>query len=207
MSTITFNEIAPTVAARVEGCPHGMIVEALRDAAIEFCKRTRTHTIAQQVTLDGTEEPDFDLDEQVLDIIDASINGKRDNVCISYMNDASDEETLMTGHYRIRFTDANNFEIQPEPTLAAPITVDMMVVVAPGPTAGGIHINLWRAHHETLRSGALARLFLEPTKPWSNPQLGAYHEGKFKDAITTEAFNAGRNRAQPARRLRVKPAI
>lgn len=205
MTTLTFNDLAPTVAARVEGCPHGLTVEALRDAAIEFCVKTRTHTIGQQLVLDGTETPNFSLDEQVIDIIDASIGGKRDNVRISYANDPSDEDELEAGKYRIRFVDANNFEIQPAPTLLAPVTIDLMVVVAPGPTAGGIHFDLWRRHHEALRSGALARLFMEPTKPWSNPQLGAHHDGKFREAITKEAFNAGRNRTQPARRLRVKP--
>jgi hypothetical protein len=204
MTTITFNEMAPTVAARVEGCPHGMIIEALRDASIEFCTKTRTHTIAQQLTLDGTEQPDFGLDEQVLDIIDASIGGKRENVCISYANDPSDEDELEAGKYRIRFVDANNFEILPAPTVLAPITIDLMVCVAPGPTANGVHIDLWRRHHKALRNGALASLLDESGKPWANETAAAKRLKSFEDAITKEAGYAGRNRTQPARRLRVK---
>ena len=205
MSTLTFAEIAPTVAARVEGCPQGLIIEALRDAAIEFCTETRFHAIGQQVTLDGTETPYFGLDEQVIDIIDASIGGKRDNVCITYLNDPSDEEELAEGKYRIRFVDPNNFDIEPTPTVLKPVTVDLLVIVAPGPTASGIHVDLWRRHHEALRSGALSRLFLEPTKPWSNEKLGAYHAGKFSAAMTKAAGEAGRNRTQPGRRLRTQP--
>lgn len=203
---LLFNDLAPTVAARVEGCPHALIIEAIRDAAIEFCTRTRFHTTGYQVVLDGTEEPSFNLDEQVLDILQASMPDKP-NACvhITYLNDPAADD-IDTGDYVLRFVDANNFDITPEPTLAAPLTIDMVIALAPGPTATGVHEDLWRRHHETLRHGALARLFAESKKAWTDAEAANRHLLQFERDVVQAAAYAGRNRTQPGRRLRVKLA-
>lgn len=202
---LMFDDIIATVAARVEGCPHGMMVEALRDAAIEFCSKTRFHTAGHQLTLDGTQEPEFNLDEQVLDIMDASIEGDADaRVCIVHLNDPLWDDPP-DGDYLIRFVDANAFEITPEPTLSAPVTLNLLLALAPGPDAQGIHEDLWRRHKEDLRDGALGRLMAMPKKPWAEPQLASFYLGRFERAMTDAAAYAGRNRTQPGRRLRVKP--
>ena len=36
---------------------------------------------------------------------------------------------------------------------------------------------------ETILNGALGRLYMQPAKPWSSPQLGAYHTKKYKGGI------------------------
>jgi hypothetical protein len=203
---LNFDDLAPTVAARVEGCPHVMVVEALRDAAIDFCVRTRFHAVGHQVNLDGTQEPSFDLEQQVVDILQASIDGD-DEACVHVvrLNDPIADD-IPDGDYVLRFVDANNFEILPAPTLTAPITLNLLLVLAPGPDATGIHEDLWRRHREDLRSGALARLYAEPSKPWSSSGAADAHRALFERAVTKAAAYAGRNRTQPGRRLRVNPA-
>lgn len=37
---------------------------------------------------------------------------------------------------------------------------------------------------DTIRSGALSRLFAMPGQPWSNPQAAAYYRALFEEGIT-----------------------
>jgi hypothetical protein len=201
----SFDDISHHVAARVEGCPHGFVVEALRDTAIDFCVRTRFHTTGHQLVLDGAEDPGFDLEEQVIDIVDASVEGSDACVHVMYLNDPLADD-LGANEYALRFTDPNEFELLPAPTLAAPVTLNLLVCLAPGPDAAGIHDDLWRRHHETLKNGALARLFAESKKVWGDPAEATRRLALYENAVTKAAAEAGRNRTQPARRLRVKPA-
>lgn len=208
----TYIEVIDPILARVEGCPRAVVIEALREACMEFCTRTRVLTTGTQVTLTGAEVPAFDLDTQVVDICEAKITDK--DLLVTFLNDPDAEaDTLADAgyDYALRFTDPNNAEIttadgQAEPSVAAPIVLDMLLVIAPGPTSTEIHTDLWRRYSEELKHGALARLYAELGQPWSNPAAATYRMGKFEMAVTAAAADAGRNRIQPARRLRVRPA-
>lgn len=199
-----FADIANTVAARVEGCPHGFIIEALRDTTIDFCVRTRIMTAGHVMTLDGTETPTIDFDRQVVDIIDAKVAEPGD-VLITYLNDPVADDDIETGCYVLRMAEPNAFDLLPAPTVLAPVTIELLLVIAPGPAASSVDDSVWLRHHEALRNGALARLFDESKKPWSDPAEGARRLGLYERAVTKTAAYEGRNRTQPGRRLRVKP--
>lgn len=204
----TYNDLLGPILARAEGCPNAVALEALRNACIDFCIRSRWYATGSQVVLTGEEVPEFDLVDQVVDICDAKITDK--DVLVTYLNDPDAESDTLGGagyDYAIRFADPNHAEIttaegETEPSVASPLTVDLLLIIAPGPDSTEIPVDLWRRWSEQLTSGALARLFAEPGLPWSNPQLSGYHGGKFEKAITDAAFEAGRNRIQPARQLR-----
>jgi hypothetical protein len=197
-----YTDLIDPVLARVEGCPRAVVVDAMRNSCMDFCTRSRWLVAGTQVTVNGTEVPSFDLDTQVIDIAEARIAGEQ--ILVTYMNDPRVDE-LETGEHAIVFTDPNNIELIPPATVAEPITIDLLVIVAPGPASTEIHVDLWRRWSEALKHGALCRLYEEPGKPWSNPQAGVYCRGMYEDAITSAAAEAGRNRTQPARRLRTKP--
>lgn len=208
-----YTDVLGPLLARAEGCPRALAVDALRNACIEFCAETRWLTTGSQVVLDGTQVPSFDLNVQVLDICEAKVGD--DPVLVTYLNDPAAEPDALAEcgdyDYALRFADPNNPTLTPAtgvaaPSVAAPVTVDLVLCVAPGPESTEIQTDLWRRWSEALKHGALERLLAEPKKPWSDTQLAAYHGGKFRDAITKAASEAGRNRTQPGRRLRVKPA-
>lgn len=207
---ITIASVIDPIHARVEGCPRGFVIEALRDAAIEFCKRTGFHTTWVRSVIDGTQVPRFDLVEQVFNIVDARNADETSDypeVHVFGLNDHEEMEELADGEYAITFVDPNNIQVTPAPTPSAPLTLDLLLSIGPGPDATDLHEDLWRAHHETLRHGALARLYAEIGKPWANPDAANYRAGKFEAAISSTAAVLGRNRKQRARRLRVKPSI
>jgi hypothetical protein len=195
--------IGPTLAL-AEGCPQAVAVDALRNATIEFCTRTRWVTLGQQLTLTGAEVPEFDLTQQVVDIVDAEIDGEP--VDIVHLNDGETVRNLGPGEYALRFADPNFAELTPAPTVAQPVVIDLLLAVAPGPEAADLSVDLWRRWSEALKHGALYRLYAMPSKPWSAPNAVAYHQTEFERAITRASAAAGVNRSQRGRRLRVKPA-
>lgn len=205
-----YTDVIDPILARVEGCPRALVVDAMRNSCMDFCTRTRFLTTGVSVTLTGAEVPTFDLDTQVVDILEAKITDKK--VLVTFLNDPDAEADTLgaAGYdYAIRFTDPNNAEItaadgQTAPSVATPITVEMLIAIAPGPTSTEIHTDLWRKYSEALKHGALYRLYAEPNKVWSNPSSVGYHKDEFEEAIKDASLEAGRNRIQPARRLRVR---
>lgn len=199
-----YADVLTPLLARLEGCPSALVVDALRNACIEFCSRTRWLTTGAQIVSDGENEPTFAQDINVLDICQARIDGT--DILVTYINDP-DLDDLEDDDNAITFaTDPNNIELRIPGTTDVPITVDFVLCIAPGPESIEIPDELWRRWSEALKDGALLRLYAEPNNPWSNPQSAGYHGGRFESAITLAAAEAGRNRIQPARRLRVRPA-
>lgn len=203
-----YTEALGPVLARVEGCPIDLATEALRNSCMDFCVRTRWLTTGITVTLDGTQSPTFDLDRQVVDILEARVDGEQ--VLVTYLNDPR-ADVIADGEdpdydYALRFTDPNNAELTPPATAAAPVNLEMLIVIAPGPTSTAIDVGLWRHWSEALKFGALWRLYEEPGKPWANEKAALYCKGMYEQAITKAASETGLNHTKPARRLRTRPA-
>jgi hypothetical protein len=201
-------DVLGPVLARVEGCPIELATEAMRNSCMDFCVRTRWLTTGITLTLDGTQVPTFALDQQVVDILEAKIGD--DAVYVTYLNDPRVDE-IEDGEdpdydYALRFTDASNAVLTPEPTVADPVNLEMLIVIAPGPTSTGLHEGLWRRWSEGLKFGALWRLYEEPGKPWANEKAALYCKGMYEQAIATAQAEASVNHTKPARRLRVIPA-
>lgn len=203
-----YTDVLGPVLARVEGCPIELATEAMRNSCMDFCVRSRWLTTGITITLDGTQSPTFALDQQVVDILDAQIDGEA--VYVTHLNDPRVDD-IEDGSdpdydYALRFTDPNNAELTPPATVAAPVNLAMLLVIAPGPTSTGIDIGLWRHWSEALKFGALWRLYEEPGKVWANPQAAMYCKGMYEQAIETASQAAGINHIKPARQLRVRQA-
>jgi hypothetical protein len=200
---MNYADVIGPIQARVEGCPRALVVDALRNAVIDFCIRTRWLTTGASVVDDGEQSPRFDLAEQVIDICEARIDDEP--IGVYAINDPDLDDLLDTDN-AITFTDPNFVQLRLPGTVASPITVDFLLVIAPGPDSTEIYEPLWRRWSEQLKHGALHRLYEEPNRPWSSPANSTFHGAKFEAAITDAAAEAGRNRFQPARRLRTRPA-
>lgn len=196
------------ILARAEGCPRALAVEALRNTCIHFCSESRWLTTGSQVVLDGTQVPSADLSVQVIDICEAKVvSPANKTILVTYLNDPDGDEDALEANgeydYSLRFADPNNPVLTPAPTVAAPVTLDLVLCIAPGPESTEIQVDLWRRFSEGLKAGAIARLLAEPNNPWTaDPSMWA---GIYARALQTATAEASRNRAQPGRRLRSKP--
>ena len=200
---MTLDDAALTILPYVAGCPSDLIVRELRNAAQEFCTETKVLTTGVQVEFTGAGAPVYDMEQITVDVFEARIAGEE--IPVVRLNSPV-IANLRDGERAIRMTDADNLTLQPAATVDDPVTVDLLVAIAPGPEATLLHDDLWRRHHEALRDGALARLYELPKRAWSDAQLGVYHRGRFERAIQKAQALTHRNRTTPALRLRTKPA-
>lgn len=200
---MTLDDAALTILPYVAGCPVELIARELRNAAQEFCTETKWLTTGVQVEFTGAGAAVYDMEQITVDLFEARIDGEE--IGVVRLNDPVVND-LADGQYVIQMTDADNLTLRPAATVDAPVTVDLLVAIAPGPEATLLHDDLWRRHHEALRDGALGRLYELPQRMWSNAQLAVYHLGKFATAKTKAKALTNRNRTTPALRLRVRPA-
>jgi hypothetical protein len=200
-----YTEMIGEVLAEAQGCPREQAARAVRNACIEWCKKTLCLTEGSQIQFDGTDVPSLDLDQVVHDIVGAWVDGKR--VLVTHMNDERVED-IPDGEYdyAITYADPANPVLHPAATAEAPVTVDLMLAFGPGPTSTEVTELLWQRYSEWLTSGALYRVLEMPGKSWTNPESASYHKGRYEDAMSAEAVWQGRNRVSSAQRLRTKPA-
>jgi hypothetical protein len=72
-------------------------------------------------------------------------------------------------------------------------TLTMIVALKPSAISMGIDDNLFNEYREAIVHGALARLMLSPRKPYTNPQLAAYHHQQFAIKTAAAGTRAGRS--------------
>lgn len=201
-------EVAKSALVFVAGCPRTMAEIAMRDTLIEWCTDTRCLVAMIDVTFRGCSaevQNAGEMSRQIIDVLDASIAGEQ--IKVTPRNGEAVDELLDTdGETVLRVVSESTLQLTPAATAAAPVRVDILAVIAPGPASRGMPDNVWRAHSEALRNGALERLFAMPQKAWSNPQLAAYHGDRFRAAKKDALATYHRNVTMPARRLRVRPA-
>lgn len=189
------------VLGKVEGCPSVEAENAMRDAAAEFCTRTRCwaawETLEAAATV-GT----LDMERQVLDIIEATTTDRRPLLVLAQNDPAIDD--LGSQDMALVFEDPSVATLVPTP--AAPLQLRLFRAFAPGPTATELPDVLWLRYSAALIDGCLARLYAEPSQAWGKPALVSYHLQSFEDAIRRVAAECGANRKQTGRRLRVRPA-
>jgi hypothetical protein len=189
------------VLGQAKGCPEDVAAEAMRDACMQFMTETRCFLDDDIVSTTGTVPAVAGMTEQVVDIVDASIDGAP--VLVTFINDPAIED-LRGDDYALTFTDpSGDLTLTPTPTAA--VNLRLLRVMAPGPESTGVADVIWLRHSEALKHGCLARL-LATSKPWGDGSAAVFHESKFRDAITKVTAEHGINRKQVARRLRVKPA-
>lgn len=188
------------ILSRAPGCPDEIAIDALRDACVEFSKRTYALTTGlQTASLQAAVLVEDGLD--VVDVLSAKIDGS--DVDVLPVNDPRIDMATLDEPV-IVFVDINRLHIAPQPP--APVVVDLLLVVAPSADGHEFPDVLWRDYRETLIKGAVARVLMDEGTPWVKPQLSAVMRQGFESEMSTAAWLIGRNRQTVARRLRVKPA-
>jgi len=198
-------EMQRRVMARAKGCPLEEVVDALRDAAIEWCSETYCLTNGTQIISEpeSTDPVTLEMDDfVVLDIIGAQIDGK--SVPVVPADDERVADADAENPVIVYAGDVSGAIVVPTPE--APLAVDLLIAVTLGPAAEEVPDVVWQRHYRALTDGAIAVVREQPDRPWSNLDDAALHRAKFVDAITAAAAFYGKNRITQAQRLRVKPA-
>ena len=212
MLTRTLREFRFQVSPDVPGCPGAMIDRAVRQAAIEFCRFTRTWREALDPfrARDGVAE--YELDLPACALIESVVFAQHNGVEIlptteQTLVDTGDtwrtqEATQVTNYY---LKDRNLLRVYPIPDTTTAKALDVVVALKPAQDATELPEILFNDHLEALGHGALQRLKAMPRKSWSAPEDVQYHMAQFERMKKDEKAERLNDYTREST-LRVRPA-
>jgi hypothetical protein len=180
--------LLPRVLEKAPQCPEPTAIRHLRDAGIEFCRRTRiwretdtfdlTERCEPLAPFEGSqifeisaatyfatdEDPEVDkgaqLDPQMVDWLDTELPGWR-----------AEEGTPAY------ITQRSPNTVQIVPWAEGQLRLDLILL--PANDTAELPDILVDSYPREIADGALGTILLLPAKEWSNPQLGAFHAAEF----------------------------
>lgn len=191
-------DLTPQLLGEVPGCPDITAMNALRNAAIEFCEKAD----AWVETQDGFQLQDlvsvYDVDApagaQVVRVMQAWVDGRE-----VFGKPQEEVDRLVPawrtqpGNLPLYFNSPDDpalVKLYPTPSNLSGQQIVLRVAYAPSALAKSIPTSLGNKHLETLLAGAKARLMAMPNKAWSNATLAGYHGEVFANAITSKRIAA-----------------
>ena len=167
-----WSDLFSRVMPHVPGCPEIMVEDALRDAAIKFCRDS--HLWREQIMdlylSPGIHRYALDLPEQteVTALISACQRkpGSRYGEAV---------------HPDINVFRMVRFRTLPDPDKGP---IELHVVLQPTRDADGMLDAIGLDYDQALIHGALERLVVIPGKDWSNPNMAPYHREKYLESLT-----------------------
>lgn len=157
------------VMPEVKGCPAPVVIQAIRDAAREFCERTYVWT---QVS-----DAEIDKDESI-----AFIDIPRNARLVAVINDNRAREDFP---YRI-IAKSDRTPVELEQIADTTKELSVRIAMKPIEDAQDCPDFLYNDHGEAIAHGAKARLMYDARKSWGHPELAVVHHNAFRKAIAKE---------------------
>lgn len=185
----------PYVLPSVIGCPNPTADLHIRQAAIEFCRRTLCHTVTlDPITADGINtkfELELPSQTQPVKIMAAEVAGKECPVMdtqrgLQLVRQDSVAEFCFT-------QDKKTLDVHPPRAKGDTIVVD--VALMPTPTAKSLDDDVAQAYMQEIAYGALASLQMLPQQTWTDAGMAAANKALFNQRIATIAMHFARGQA------------
>lgn len=211
MANIRYDDLLQHVLPEVHGCSDPLAEQAIRDAAIEFCRRSRIWVVAcdpaDVTALEGAYDIDLPADSSLIqiasvriagqDLIDAASTDKLDEQC------RHDWDTK-TGYPRYYTQiDDESFLCTPIPDFTKPDGLLVRLIVKPSQSSTGYPNWINERYQEYIVAGAKARLMKKQGQPWYNPGQAASYESDYDSGIAVAADDSSNSLVRS--RLRVTP--
>lgn len=207
MATTLFTAFLPEVAPFVADCPQVILVNAIRNAAIEFCERTliwQTNIGAMDLAA-GTGEYTIAVpaDTQLVGILNAWYNNTllipKDQDGLARIFRLEDWRSATGGpRYFIR-TSSSVMQVVPTPTVSETDVVGIRAALAPTRTATGVDSEIYEDYLIAIATGAKAYLYGMHGQTFYDPTLAMQLRQEFMVAIGAARIkvNKGQTRAAP----------
>lgn len=189
MRTIDFLRF---VAPEAPGCPRAVMMDAVLDAATEFCREGKAwHELMENIPLiDGVREYEADtpIDARV-ETIEGVWFGPFElrPVSLSRLQDAMPDWQEARSNHPIYYTallERQTISVYPMPHEPGAQRMSMRATFSPkddAKTLPDVLASRWRSG---LKAGALYRLMRMPGQTWTNETMAAFYERMFHDERT-----------------------
>lgn len=204
----TWDAFHPLVMADVIGCPIPMVDQALRNAAREFCQRTKAWTEwADTFTAPGgTNRFNFVVPDgaELVSARRASVDGVYLDVLASDSLPGDWQQGYDTGPEKsLVHIDTVEYLLYPRPSAGAVIAIEM--ALQPSITATSVGDVILAQHAEAIAWGAKYRLLSKPGKDWTDTATAAQARAEFERSVHHAANTAFRQKAPDQHRVKKWP--
>ena len=200
---MNWDKFYPHVLPYVIGCPLPTVDHHIKQAVIEFCRRTLCYSVTlDPITGDGAAtnfELDLPVKTDIVKIEGLAVNGRNCGLV-----DTRQGRELVRSHFRgdFAFTEDNStINVFPAPDLGYEILVD--VSLTPNQDATSIENGFIEQYIRDIAYGVLENLMLIPKTTWENIAMAQINGAKFNSAVSTVAAKISRGRST-ARMRRAK---
>jgi hypothetical protein len=191
----SYEDFFPNILTEVPGAAEVVVVNAVRNACIEFCEKSlvlqRDH---DPVTLKSG-VVDYDLDPPkgyiVVKVMKAWLEDNQlTPLAPDFVREASVYNRLFTSYQDKSSTpqfylqkDERSVSVWSPPDKDYVNGLTMRVALKPSRASEGIESVILEDYAETIASGALSRLMISVGKPYSNEKMAAVHRTLFQQGI------------------------
>lgn len=206
--------LLPRVLEKAAACPEPTALRHLRDAAIEFCRRTRIWRDSDsfELSTDDCEAVAVEPGQVLFEISHATFSSdtceERDLVPVTM--DWLDQErpgwrSECGPPEFVTQTAPDTVRVVPKPETTDPAgTLTLQMILLPSTDADELPDVLIDAYSREIANGAIGAVLLLPAE-FGNAQLGAYHTAEFDKALGR--FSDRIPRGQQRAKRRVRPSV
>jgi len=159
------------VMPEVKGVPAPMAIQAIRDAAMEFCQKTWV----------WQDNVPYEMEKGFREIFVSVPRGAR-LVSVIYLLE-NDREKKMPDNIMIK---SQRTPVEGEFPSEQDMEYEARVALKPSETSTEGPEFLYNDHAEAIAHGAKARLMYDLRKDWGQPELARMHHQQFRQAIAQE---------------------
>lgn len=178
------DDFLPLILPRAPGCPEPIAFDAIRQAAIEFCERTRIWRDTDQFMADEFGDIFAPAQSVVYQIEDARFDGRRlTPIGVQDLNGMYPDcdWTTKTGEQPQYVTQLHPDTIKVVPSMSGMVTLTLLL--KPTNNAQELPDFIFDQYARTIADGALAEILMIPGQPYTNPQGGAMYSQRFQQRL------------------------
>lgn len=209
-----FSDFLSYVLPLAPSVPEPLAVQALRNAAIAFCEKSRAWRVLTEIDVVGDEReimpvPSqaslFEIEEAWFKQTGGIWGGSLKRIPFKEI-----DPNMLPSAGDAPGTAPPEFisQVDYDTVIVAPIalgTLRISMFLTPSQTADDAPDFLYEKHAQMIADGALASILMTPGQPYSNPELGAVKEASFR-AFCDSKFNQN-IRGQQRSRARVRSSF
>ena len=200
---IDFDLFMPLIKTRAQGVPEPIAVAAIRQAAIEFCTRTKVWRGTDRFYATNIDAIALPTDASLVEVSSARFEG----VTIEPISVDELNQLFPTTDWMSSTADAPRYftQIDMDTIKVVPMRegyVDLTLILKPSYSAKQLP-DLLSQYRQVIADGALSEIFSIPNQTYTNSDLVMYHASRFNDQLDRLSLLAAKGQT----RARVRTTI